>query len=99
VNISSNTIRILFCVFLTAMGSAADEWQSLFNGKDLTGWRANFYPSSWSVVDGTIQAHATTESSRLFYVATSPRESLFRCPRRHRASHSDGLSCGVSFGM
>ncbi len=43
-------------------------WITLFNGKDLTGWRANYYPDSFSVVDGTIRAHATAESSHLFYV-------------------------------
>ena len=47
---------------------AVDEWQSLFNGKDLTGWKANAYPDSWSVVDGVLKAHATKESSHLFFV-------------------------------
>lgn len=47
---------------------AADEWQSLFNGKDLTGWRANVMPESFSVVDGAIRVNATKESAHLFYV-------------------------------
>ena len=47
---------------------AADGWQSLFNGKDLTGWRANAYPESFTVENGAIRANATTESSHLFYV-------------------------------
>lgn len=47
---------------------AADGWHELFNGRDLTGWKANVYPDSWAVVDGTIRAHATKESSHLFYV-------------------------------
>jgi hypothetical protein len=62
----------LCCVFLTATTWAADGWQTLFNGKDLAGWRPNFYPDSWSVVDGTIRAHATAESSHLFYVGDQP---------------------------
>src|SRR4051812_17951374 len=61
-------IITLFCILLTSLAWADDGWQSLFNGKDLTGWRPNFYPDSWSVVDGTIRAHATTASSHLFYV-------------------------------
>jgi hypothetical protein len=52
---------------------AADApWRDLFNGKDLTGWKANAYPDSWSVVDGTIRAHATKESSHLFFIGDKP---------------------------
>ena len=47
---------------------AADDWQPLFNGKDLTGWRANVMPESFSVVDGAIRVNATKESAHLFYV-------------------------------
>ena len=67
----------VLCAFLTAATAFAEErWQTLFNGKDLTGWRANFYPDSWSVVDGTIRAHATKESSHLFYVGDKPEGSF-----------------------
>ena len=47
---------------------AADDWQVLFNGKDLTGWRANVMPESFTVVDGAIRANAPQPSSHLFYV-------------------------------
>jgi hypothetical protein len=47
---------------------AADGWQPLFNGKDLTGWRANVMPESFSVADGTLRVNATKESAHLFYV-------------------------------
>jgi hypothetical protein len=62
----------LFCLFLVTTARAGGEWKTLFNGKDLTGWRANFYPDSWSVVDGAIRAHATRSSSHLFYVGDQP---------------------------
>ncbi len=65
-------IRILCLFCLTATAWAADDWQTLFNGKDLTGWRANYYSNSWSVVNGTIRAHATKESSHLFFVGDKP---------------------------
>ena len=65
------------CLFLVAAtAGAGEEWQSLFNGKDLTGWRANYYPDSWTVVDGTIRAHATTASSHLFYVGDKPEKQF-----------------------
>ncbi len=47
---------------------SADDWQPLFNGKDLTGWRANIMPESFSVVDGVIRVNATRQSAHLFYV-------------------------------
>jgi hypothetical protein len=65
-------ILSILCMLFTVTAGADEGWQSLFNGKDLTGWRANFYPDSWSVVDGTIRAHATAESSHLFYVGDKP---------------------------
>ena len=55
-------------MLLSSNAVAGDDWQKLFNGKDLTGWRANVYPDSFSVVDGMIRARATRESSHLFYV-------------------------------
>lgn len=54
------------------VGHADDGWQILFNGKDLTGWRANAYPESWSVVEGAIRTQATQESSHLFFVGDKP---------------------------
>jgi hypothetical protein len=65
-------ILTLLSICIASTAWAGDEWQTLFNGKDLTGWRPNFYPDSWSVVDGTIRAHATTASSHLFYVGDKP---------------------------
>lgn len=64
--------RILALIITTVLSLspafAADEWQSLFNGKDLTGWRANAMPESFSVVNGAIRVNATKESAHLFYV-------------------------------
>lgn len=47
--------------------SLSEEWLTLFNGRDLTGWRANVMPESFTVVDGAIRAHATKPSAHLFY--------------------------------
>jgi hypothetical protein len=55
---------------LPALSAADAAWRDLFNGKDLTGWKPNTFPDSWSVVDGTIRAHATKESSHLFFVGS-----------------------------
>ncbi|MBC7369401.1 MAG: DUF1080 domain-containing protein [Undibacterium sp.] len=58
----------LLASFLPSALSAADGWRDLFNGHDLTGWKANAYPDSWSIVEGTIRTQATKESSHLFYI-------------------------------
>jgi hypothetical protein len=63
------SITIAFAALLCVTPAlAAEGWQSLFNGKDLSGWRANVLPESFSVVNGVIRAHATKESAHLFYV-------------------------------
>jgi hypothetical protein len=61
-------IAAIAIALLPRVAAAADPWRTLFNGRDLAGWKANVYPDSWSVVDGSIRAHATKESSHLFYV-------------------------------
>jgi hypothetical protein len=53
-----------------AEDSAADGWINLFNGKDLTGWKANENPEQWKVEDGAIVAHG--KRSHLFYVGDDP---------------------------
>lgn len=45
-------------------------WVSLFNGRDLSGWRPNRQPASYSVRDGILRVQAVDESSHLFYVDT-----------------------------
>lgn len=57
----------------TGLGAEAG-WQELFNGKDLTGWRANADPGAFTVVDGTIKAHATHPRNRghLFFAGSRP---------------------------
>jgi hypothetical protein len=71
-------IRRLFliCVLCTATaGFAADAgWRELFNGSDLTGWKSNADPGAFTVVDGSLKAHATHPTNRghLFFVGSRP---------------------------
>lgn len=41
-----------------------DDWILLFNGRDLTGWKANSDPGAFVVTDGTLTAHATHPTNR-----------------------------------
>ena len=58
---------------LFAMGSrqapspdGQSSWQSLFDGKTLTGWQPSERPESWKIEDGAIVTSG--ERSHLFYV-------------------------------
>jgi hypothetical protein len=71
--IESPRMSRLFTLLATTLLSlssayAAEEWHTLFNGKDLTGWRANVMPEAFSVVDGAIRVNAPKESAHLFFV-------------------------------
>ena len=57
---------VLFFSVSAMFGSG--DWQALFNGKDLTGWRANVTPEAFSVTNGVIRANAVRDSAHLFYV-------------------------------
>ena len=53
-------------LFTARAGEAADGWKSLFNGKDLTGWKVNEEnPSAFSVSEGAI--HIKGGRSHIFY--------------------------------
>ena len=45
---------------------SAGQWQELFDGKTLKGWKANENPDSWQVQDGALVCHGPR--SHLFYV-------------------------------
>lgn len=49
---------------------AEDGWISLFNGSNLSNWRANVEPESFRVEQGVLKANCTSESvrSHLFFV-------------------------------
>ena len=63
------TILLSICLFATSVGEAQDrprprilgtEWQSLFNGTDLSGWK-KVGQEKWEVVDGAIFGQGITE--------------------------------------
>lgn len=56
----------LMLIVLTPLSAADSGWTSLFNGKDLTGWKASENAGSFTVKDGAIVAHGPR--SHCFYV-------------------------------
>ncbi|MDO8545285.1 MAG: DUF1080 domain-containing protein [Opitutaceae bacterium] len=63
-------MAILLAGLAQQLVAAEAGWQSLFNGRDLTGWEANADAGAFTVVDGAIKAHATHPKNRghLFFV-------------------------------
>lgn len=61
---------ICVVAFASAASSVgAQEWQPLFNGRDLAGWRANNDPESFRVEGGLLRVQSTqTFRAHLFYV-------------------------------
>lgn len=71
-------VRVAVCwvglVFVSA--ARADEWQPLFNGKDLTGWRANNDPESFTVKDGVLRVQASGKTSAHLFFVGGRKEGL-----------------------
>jgi hypothetical protein len=57
---------VLLCLSLMPLFGAEKGFTSLFNGKDLTGWKVNENTDTFSVQDGAIVAHGP--HSHCFYV-------------------------------
>lgn len=55
------------CVFSSIAAAADGEWQSLFDGKSLDGWKAVDHPECFQVKDGAIVAGGAP-MTHLFYV-------------------------------
>lgn len=55
----------LLLIALAPLCAAEEGWTSLFDGKDLSGWKVNEHPSTFSIEDGAIVAHGPT--SHCFY--------------------------------
>ncbi|MCM8534197.1 MAG: DUF1080 domain-containing protein [Lentisphaeraceae bacterium] len=65
----TSLLLLLVTLLLTACQSPnSSGYTDLFNGKDLTGWKANMTPDSFSVVNGVLKAHSTDKGSHLLYV-------------------------------
>lgn len=66
-------------VLFAGLARAGDDWIPLFNGQDLTGWKANTQPEAFTVVNGAIRTHAPKPYAHLFYVGDgSPDAGRFK---------------------
>ncbi|MHC4993621.1 MAG: 3-keto-disaccharide hydrolase [Planctomycetota bacterium] len=75
------TILLLVGAF-DSLHAAEKGWVDLFNGKDLTGWRANADPGAFTVRDGVLVAHATHPTNRGHLFTTTPTDKPGPAPLR-----------------
>ncbi|MDX2249137.1 MAG: family 16 glycoside hydrolase [Bacteroidia bacterium] len=73
------SLSFLFCLLLLAASACQnpdpqENWISLFNGKDLSGWKANENPASFRVENGLLIAEGPR--SHLFYVGEEGEQSF-----------------------
>ena len=66
------TLLALFA--LTSLAFAEEGWKPLFNGKDLTGWKPNENPQTFSVKDGVLVVKG--DRSHLFYVGDGAKPNF-----------------------
>jgi hypothetical protein len=90
---------ILLFSLLSALGHAAP--QSLFNGKDLTGWEGN--PALWSVKDGAIVGRTTPDqpaSANTFLIWKGGEPSDFELTLQFKMTPGDEkkyVNSGIQF--
>lgn len=70
-------LNVLF-FFSLACHLCAGEPIELFNGEDLTGWKANAHPENFTVENGVLKAHGKAGMSHLFYVGEDDEFETFK---------------------
>lgn len=77
----------------TAIAAEKDGWIPLFNGKDLTGWKANEKPETFSVKDGELIVKG--DRSHLFYVGDVNKGDFKNFEMRLEIMTKKGANSGV----
>ena len=57
INMNSIVVSLVVCVLISSISMAQDDWVSMFNGKDLNGWRVNENKDSVYVEKGALVTH------------------------------------------
>lgn len=66
---------VWLCLGLVPAAGQTGDWQPLFNGKDLTGWQANYDPAAFTVKDGVLRVQSSSETrAHLFYAGARQNE-------------------------
>lgn len=87
---------IVLFLCLTSFATAGEsQWISLFNGKDLSGWKANERPESWKVENGAIVTNG--DRSHLFYVGKVGKHDFKNFVFSALVKSNEGANSGIYF--
>jgi hypothetical protein len=87
-------VLVLACV---ALGPGAEDgWITMFNSKNLDGWKANESPESWSVEDGVLVGRGPV--SHLFYMAHECGDCEFMAEAKITDKSNSGMYFRTAFG-
>ena len=75
---------------------AQDGWITIFNGKNLDGWKANESPDSWKAVDGAIVGKGPV--SHLFYMKHECGDCEFMAEVKIADKANSGMYFRTAFG-
>ncbi len=89
--------RVALVVLLGAAvpGGAQDEWQPLFDGTTLTGWRASENASSWRIEKSALVASGPR--SHLYYIGDSQRATFKNFVLEAEVMTRPGANSGIYF--
>jgi len=87
----------LICLAVILVGNLAqaDEWQSLFDGKSLDGWKVSEHPASFSVADGTIVCHGPR--AHAFFIGPTGQANFKNFELEAEVKASPGANSGIFF--
>lgn len=92
-------LAILATATLSAAATAADEWTSMFNGKDLTGWKSNESaegkPGVFTVKNGELVVSGGR--AHLFYVGADGNAKFKNFEFKAKVKTTKGSNSGIYF--
>ncbi|MCX6838939.1 MAG: DUF1080 domain-containing protein [Verrucomicrobia bacterium] len=88
------TLTALAALSIAAFAAENDGWTSMFNGKDLSGWKSNEEtPSSFSVEDGVIKV--SNGRAHLFYTGPNGDAKFQSFEFKAKVKHMEGSNSGL----
>jgi Domain of Unknown Function (DUF1080) len=94
-NISGRKILVLSCAGAVWFSAPAQEWQSLFDGKTLNGWKASEHAASFHVVDGALACDGPR--AHLFFTGADERADFKNFELLVEVKSRPGANSGVFF--
>ena len=73
-----------------------NDWQPMFDGSTLEGWKANEHPESWTVKDGVLRGDGP--ASHLFYMREQCVNCEFKAEIRLNHTGNSGMYFRTAFG-